>query len=84
MRVFDREVDDSGLRRLLPEDPLPTEELGCLARGQSAVAWALLNEPDAEDLRAELAAGRYRDTCDPLLDRAVERLPPSATAARPA
>ena len=93
MRAFVCEVDHHGLRRLLPEDLLPAEELRRLARGSAprptAVVWALLDEPDAEALRAEVDAGRHHDACGLLLNRAVELLPlgavvPVAASARPA
>ena len=61
MRAFVCEVDHYGLRRLLPEDLLPTEKLGRLARIPSrrpaTVAWALLDESAAEALREDLRAG---------------------------
>jgi hypothetical protein len=54
MRAFICEVDQHGLRRLLPEDVLSFEELGHLARHPTlrpiAVIRALLEESDAEDL----------------------------------
>ncbi|MFO0888335.1 MAG: hypothetical protein U0790_04210 [Isosphaeraceae bacterium] len=79
MRAFVCEIDHHGLRRLLPEYLLPAEELGGLARApsrrSSAIVWALLEETDAEAVRAELGAGRRREACDLLLDRAVELLP---------
>jgi hypothetical protein len=79
MRAFVCEVDYHGLRQLLPEDLLPADELGRLARDSSrrrlAVVWALLREPDAEDLRADVGAGRHHDALGTLLNRAVEILP---------
>jgi hypothetical protein len=76
MRAFVCEIDYHGLRRLLPEDLLPAEEMHSLARAPSrrllAVVWALLEEPDAEDLRAEVEAGRYQEACGLLLNRAIE------------
>src|SRR5262249_12881677 len=72
------DLDHHGPRRLLPEDLLPAEEVDRLARGpypgSSAVVWALLEETDAEALRAEIAAGRRHDACGLLLNRAVELL----------
>src|SRR5262249_56142555 len=82
MRAFVCEVDHHGLRRLLPEDLLPPEELLRLARGpaprQTAVVWALLHDPDSEALRAEVDSGRHHDACGLLLNRAVELLPVGA------
>ena len=93
MKAFVCELDTSGLRRLLPEDLLPVEELGRLARGSArrpaALVWVLLDEPDAEDLRAEFDAGRHHDAGGLLLNRAVELLSlgaamPASTRATPA
>jgi hypothetical protein len=84
MKAFVCEFDPSGLRRLLPESLLSAEELRRLARAPArrgrpaAVVWALLNDEDAEDLRAEVEAGRPRDACGLLLNRAVELLPIAA------
>jgi hypothetical protein len=79
MRAFVCEVDIRGLHGFLPEHLLSAEELARLARvprrRSSAVVWALLDEADADDVRAEVAAGRHRDACGTLLDRAVELLP---------
>jgi hypothetical protein len=76
MRAFVCEIDHHGLRRLLPEDILSAEELHRLARVPSrrplAVVWALLEERDAEDLRAEVEAGRCQDALGTLLNRAIE------------
>lgn len=87
MRGFVCELDQHGLRRLLPEDLLPAEELGRLARRTderpTAIVWALLEELDAEDLRVELSAGRHRAACGLLLNRAVEILSLGAVATRP-
>lgn len=74
MRAFVCEVDQQGLRRLLP-----AEELGRLARRPRlrppVVVWALLEDRDAEELRAEVGAGRHRGAFGVLMDRAVELLP---------
>ena len=76
MRAFVCEVDHHGLRRLVPEDLVPGDELARYARTQFAwpttVARALLDDGDAEDLRAELLAGRRHAACGLLLNRAVE------------
>lgn len=85
MKAFVCELDQHGLRRLTPEHLLSAEELGRLVRRAAprptAVVWALLEEPDAEDLRAEFGAGHHRDACGTLLNRAVELLPIGAVAA---
>jgi hypothetical protein len=84
MRAFVCELDHHGLRRLLPEDLLPAEELRRLARNPAprpaAVVWVLLEDRDAEDLRAEIAAGRHREAGNLLLNRAVELLSLAAAA----
>jgi hypothetical protein len=76
MRAFVCEVDHRGLRRLVPEDLLPTEELTRLARIPSrrpaTVAWALLDESAAEALREDVRAGRHREACGSLLNQALE------------
>jgi hypothetical protein len=88
MRAFVCELDHRGLHGFLPEHLLPAEELARLARGprrrSSAVVWALLDEPDAEVVRVEFGAGRHRDACELLLDRAVEILPVAAAVYCPA
>ena len=83
MRAYVCELDLYGLRRVLPEDLLPTEELFRLSRRPTAAFWALLGERDAEELRTELGAGRHRDALGLLLDRAVELLPLVATRLQP-
>jgi hypothetical protein len=76
MRAFVCEVDYHGLRRLLPEDLLPAEELARLARLPSrrpiTVAWALLDEAAVEALYEDVRSGRHREACGVLLNRAVE------------
>jgi hypothetical protein len=79
MRAFVCEVDGHGLRRLVPEDLLPGSELVRYARARSlrpsaTAAWALLADGDAEDLRADVHAGRHQEACSLLLNRAVELL----------
>src|SRR5262245_58254395 len=71
-------VHQRGLRRFLPEEVLLRDLLGhsvrpAMTRSPTAV-WALLAEEDAEAIRAEVGAGRHRDACDLLLNRAVELL----------
>src|SRR3954447_18967117 len=61
MRAFVCEVDHHGLRRLVAEDPVPGDDLRRYARARfpwpTTVARALLDDGDAEDLRAEILAG---------------------------
>jgi hypothetical protein len=91
MRAFICEVDHHGLRRLLPEEFLPAEELRRLARVSSgrtpAFVWALVEEPDVEDHRSRVNARCHGDAIGLLLNRAVEILPlgaaVSATNSRP-
>jgi hypothetical protein len=88
MRAFVCEIDHHGLRRLRPEELLPAVEILGLARGpyrrRLSVIWALLEEPDAEDLRAEVEAGRCRDALGLLLNRAVELIHVAAALTGPA
>ena len=78
MRAFVCEVDQTGLRRLVPEDLVPGDELGRLVRPRvsrpTTLVWALLHDRDAEAIRAELTAGGHADACGLLLNRAVELL----------
>jgi hypothetical protein len=87
MRAFVCEIDHHGLRRLRPEDLLSAEEIHSLARGPSrrrlSVIWALLEEPDAEDLRAEVEAGRCRGALGLLLNRAIELIHVAAALTGP-
>jgi hypothetical protein len=79
MRAFVCAIDHQGLRRLLPEELLPAEELRRLARASSghppAFVWALVEDPDVEDLRSRVGARRHGDALGLLLNRAVEVLP---------
>jgi hypothetical protein len=77
MRAYVAQLNaDSELREFVPEDALPNEVLSDLLREWSLPAmttvWAVLGDEDAEAVREELAAGRKRDACGVLLDRAVE------------
>jgi hypothetical protein len=89
MRAFVCEVDHHGLRRLVAEDPVPGDDLTRYARAwfpwPTTVARALLDDGDAEDLRAEILAGRHHAACGLLLNRAVELigLGSAATGATP-
>jgi hypothetical protein len=77
MRAFVCEVDGHGPRRLVPKDLLPGDEPVRYARAQfprlaATAAWARLADGDADDLRADVHAGRHREACLLLLNRAVE------------
>jgi hypothetical protein len=76
MKAFVCEVDHAGLRRFLPEDSVPADGLSYYARTRFArpttVAWALLEDRDAEAIRAEVAAGRTDAARGLLLNRAIE------------
>jgi hypothetical protein len=76
MRAFVCEVDPSGLRRFIPDDLIPWDDLRRLARSlprpSTSMVWTLLDEDDADDLRADLGAGRHAEACGLLLNRAVE------------
>jgi hypothetical protein len=71
-------ADHSGLRRIVPADAVPADVLGRYARGwfprPTTVVWALLDPVDAEAIRTEVGAGRHRDACGLLLNRAIELL----------
>jgi hypothetical protein len=76
MRAFLCEVGHDGLRRLLPEveapfDVRPQPERAWHER-PTALVWALLAEDDAEDLRADVEAGRHAEACGLFLNRALE------------
>ena len=78
MKAFVGEVDHSGLHRFVPEDSVPGDVLGRYARARpprpSTLVWALLEDQDANAIRAEVDAGRHADACGLLLNRAVELL----------
>jgi hypothetical protein len=78
MKTFLCEVVPTGLRRLTPEELIPGDDLSRLARDSSrppsTLFWTLLAEDDAEDLRADVEAGRHAEACGTLLNRAVEIL----------
>jgi hypothetical protein len=83
MKAILGEVSQHGLR-LLPADVDPRSLLAAHAAGPHArpttLLWALLADADAEDLRAEVHAGRHREACGLLLNRAVELLSLGAAA----
>ena len=82
MRAFICEVDETGLRRLLPEDVLAGDGARWYTRDRFArpttVAWTLLDVGDAESIRSEVAAGHHNAACGLLLNRAIELLPIAA------
>jgi hypothetical protein len=85
MRTFLCEVDHTGLRRFIPEELIPGDEPGHLARGPhrpSTAVWALLADDDAESIRAEVAADHPGDACGLLLNRAVELVSFGAVSSR--
>jgi hypothetical protein len=88
MRAFVAQVDHTGLWRLTPEDLIPGDELRRMALRRSprpdSIVWALLEDGDAEALRADLDAGRYGAACGLLLNRAVELISLGAAAPGPA
>ena len=79
MKAYVAQVAESELRQFVPEDALPEDLLAQLVREWSlpamATVWAVLDDEDAEAVREELAAGRQREACGVLLDRAVEIRP---------
>ncbi len=85
MRAFLCEVDEAGLRRLIPEDVLAGDGVRGYLRHRFArpttVAWTLLDYGDAESIRSEVAAGHHEAACGLLLNRAIELL--SLAAALP-
>jgi hypothetical protein len=87
MKAIVGELDSFGLRRLLPVDADPGLLLGTDTAARPArpttLVWALLDEDAAEDLRADVRAGRHREACGLLLNRAVELISLAAVAHRP-
>ena len=78
MRAFLCEVDATGLRRILPEDAIASDAVRRYTRGRFArpttVAWALLDDGDAESIRSAVATGHHDAACGLLLNRAIELL----------
>ncbi len=76
MKAYVALLAQAELRQFMSEDALPTDILADLLREwslpETATVWAVLGDEDAEAVREELAAGRQRDACGILLDRAVE------------
>jgi hypothetical protein len=87
MKAIVGEVDIFGLRRLLPDDTDPStlwpSDPAARPAQPTTLVWALLDEDAAEDLRAEVHAGRHREACGLLLNRAVELISLAAAAPRP-
>jgi hypothetical protein len=80
MKAYVAQVDEeSKLRQFMPEDALPEDVMSQLIREWSLPAmttvWAVLDDDAADEIRDELAAGRNREACGVLLDRAVEVRP---------
>ena len=79
MKAYVAQLADSELRQFVPEDALPKDVLSDLIREWSlperTAVWAVLDDEGADAVREELAAGRQRDACGMLLDRAVEVRP---------
>ena len=67
---------DTELHHFVSEDALPKDVLSDLIREWSlperTAVWVVLDDDAAQVVREELAAGRQRDACGVLLDRAVE------------
>jgi hypothetical protein len=88
MKAFVADVDHGGLRRFIPEDAIPPDVLGRLAREPSprpiTIVWTLLDDRDAEAVRTEVIAGRDRAACGLLLNAAVELIPIAAAIPEPA
>ena len=59
---------------VIPRALLWHSSVAGLTRSTTA-AWALVADEDAEAIGADLSAGRHRDSCNLLLNRAVELLP---------
>src|SRR5262249_29662755 len=87
-RTSPGEVDHGGLRAFIPEDLIPWDELGRLARGTSLrrtiVIWILVDDRNAEAIVTEVTAGRHRAACGLLLNSAVELIPIDSAVPEPA
>jgi len=81
MKAYIAQLAHAGteLHHFVSEDALPNDVLSDLIREWSlperTAVWAVLDDEDAQAVREELAAGRQRDACGVLLDRAVEVRP---------
>jgi hypothetical protein len=87
MRAYVGEIDQGGLRRFVPEELVRDEPRGHSAPTHSArpttLVWTLLDDEDAEAVRAAVHAGRHHDACGLLLNRAVELIPLGAVLSPP-
>lgn len=76
MRTFLCEIDHTGLSKFIPEHLIQADELLRLTRGYrrcpTSHFWTLLDDDDAEDVRADIDAGRRAEACGLVLNRAVE------------
>jgi hypothetical protein len=88
MRAYVGAVDRRGLRWFLPEDVIPRDLLPRSVRSRSTrsptAVWVLIDDEDAEAIRADLGAGNSGHACDLLLNRAVELLPLASVTPDPA
>jgi hypothetical protein len=79
MKAYVAQVAQTELRQFVSEDALPHDVLSDLIREWSlperTAVWAVLDDDAAQVVREELAAGRQREACGILLDRAVEVRP---------
>ena len=79
MKAYVGTVDQLGLRWFFPEEVIPRDLLPHFARGwltrSTTAVWVLVNDEDAEAIRADLSAGDPGHACDLLLNRAIELLP---------
>ena len=79
MKAYVGAVDHQGLRWFVPEDVIPRDLLPHLVRGwltrSITAVWVLVNDEDAEAIRADLSTGNSGPACGLLLNRAVELLP---------
>ena len=78
MKAYVGTVDQLGLRWFFPEDVIPRDLLPHFARGwltrSTTAVWVLVNDEDAEAIRADLSAGDPGHARDLLLNRAIELL----------
>ena len=79
MKAYVGTVDQLGLRWFFPEDVIPRDLLSHCSRGwltrSTTAVWVLVNDEDAEAIRADLSAGNPGHACNLLLNRAIELLP---------
>jgi hypothetical protein len=79
MKAYVAQLAQTELRQFVSEDALPEDVMADLIREWSlperTAVWAVLDDDAAQVVREELAAGRHREACGILLDRAVEVRP---------